>query len=354
MKNPKNWKSADNVFKKFDINEDGVLDEQEFILLCKELFEEEIIDNKWRVEDIFKKLHTNEESGLKGKDWDRCFKKWIQPIVNPVNVLVVVDVQNDFIHGSLALHNCKSKHDGYEVIEPINNILSKVDWNKVVYTLDYHPENHISFYENLHLRELHPTSQIKQEKAVLYDKVTFLKPHVKQTLWPKHCVMGTPGSELHQDLHILPKSIQICKGQNPDVEAYSVFTRDNEEACSEMESVLSKIQATDLYVCGLALDVCVKETCLDALKLGYKVILIEDCCRGIDNDEIIKAKNAIVKNGGLIIKSEEVYTFVNDWKRSLILAHHAANKLSEKISSQSSSNLFSIIMYRSCTTSPNP
>lgn len=338
MKNPKNWISADDVFARFDINEDGVLDENEFLLLCKELFEEEVDNNEWRVKDIFKKLHTNEESGLKGNEWNRCFKKWIQPIVEPVNVLVVVDVQNDFIHGSLALHNCKSKHDGYQVIKPINRILNKIDWNQVVYTLDYHPEDHISFYENLHLRELHPTSQIKKEKAALYDKVTFLQPHVEQKLWPKHCVMGTWGSELNQDLYVLPNSIQICKGQNPNVEAYSVFTRDDDKMCSDMEKILSRFRATDLYVCGLALDVCVKETCLDALKLGYKVVLIEDCCRGIDNDQIKQAKNDIAENGGLITTSDEVFSLVNEWKRNLILAHYAANKLYDKISSRTFSN----------------
>ncbi|XP_014612312.1 PREDICTED: pyrazinamidase/nicotinamidase-like [Polistes canadensis] len=338
MKRSKIWLTATSVFANFDINGDGVIDENEFLLLCKELFEEEVDDNEWRVKEIFKKFHTNEESGLKGNEWERCYKEWIQPIVEPVNVLVVVDVQNDFIHGSLSLRNCKSKHDGYQVIKPINRLLKTIDWNEIVYTLDYHPEDHISFYENLHLRELHPTSQIKKEEAVLYDKVIFMQPHVEQTLWPKHCVMGTWGSELHQDLYISPLSIQICKGQNPNVEAYSIFTRDDEETCSEMEKALSKFKATDLYVCGLALDVCVKETCLDALKLGYKVVLLEDCCRGIDNDQIKKATNLIAENGGLIITSDEVHSLVKQSKRSLILAHHAANKLHEKISSKIPSN----------------
>ncbi|KAI4489532.1 hypothetical protein M0802_011067 [Mischocyttarus mexicanus] len=319
------WTSADDVFEKFDINKDGFLDIEEFYLLCKELFDD-VKNNRWRVLEIFQKFNTCRNRGLKGSDWRRCYTEWITPILEPVNVLVVVDVQNDFIRGSLALSNCKSGNDGYEVIEPINRILSKVQWDHVIYTLDYHPEDHISFYDNLDLRELHPSSRGKKNIS-LYDTVTFLEPHVSQTLWPKHCIMGTWGSELHKDLIIFPNAIQICKGQKSTIEAYSAFTRDKEDSISEMEKVLINVKATNLYICGLALDVCVRYTCLDALKLGYKVTLIEDCCRGIDNDQMKEAIKCIQEKGGLVTNSDKVFTHVNEWKRSLVLAHFAAKNL---------------------------
>ena len=78
-----------------------------------------------------------------------------------MNVLLVVDVQNDFIDGSLALRNCGQGEDGVEVVEPINRLIKEGAWNKVIYTLDWHPENHIGFYENLHLRQLHPQSKVQ-------------------------------------------------------------------------------------------------------------------------------------------------------------------------------------------------
>lgn len=90
----------------------------------------------------------------------RCYNEWLQVIINPVNVLLVVDVQNDFTHGNLALSNCGEGEDGLEVIEPINRLVKEGVWKTVVYTLDWHPENHIGFFENLHLRQLHPDSKV--------------------------------------------------------------------------------------------------------------------------------------------------------------------------------------------------
>lgn len=72
-----------------------------------------------------------------------------------------MDVQNDFIDGSLALKNCPAKEDGAEVVEPINNLIKKGNWEKVMYSLDWHPPNHIGFFENLNLRLLSNDSQVK-------------------------------------------------------------------------------------------------------------------------------------------------------------------------------------------------
>lgn len=82
-------------------------------------------------------------------------------ILNPVNVFLIVDMQNDFIEGSLALKDLGLGQDGSDVIEPINQLIDECPWDKVVYSLDWHPPNHIGFYDNLHLRELHPNSKVR-------------------------------------------------------------------------------------------------------------------------------------------------------------------------------------------------
>ncbi|XP_035722253.1 nicotinamidase-like [Vespa mandarinia] len=313
------WTSADNIFKTFDLNKDSIIDEKKFFLLCKELYDEkEVNENEWRVKEMFKIFSLNDQKGLEISKWIRCFTKWIKK--KPVNVLIVVDVQNDFIDGNLALPN----RTGYEVIKPINRLLKQARWDQVIYSFDWHPENHISFYDNLAKRKLHPSSKITKEKAKPFNTVTFLKPHIEQILWPKHCVMNSWGAKLNNDLYILPNSIQIYKGQDPDSDAYSIFTKENQEI------ILSKIKATDLYICGLASDVCVKETCLEGLKLGYNVIMIEDSCRGIDKNKTEEAKKLIMENGGLVTNSNHVLSLVNEGKRSLILDHHASNKPSVK------------------------
>lgn len=89
------------------------------------------------------------------------FYDWLRSVIEPVVALVVVDVQNDFIEGSLALRDCGCNQDGVDVVELINRLIKEGQFNKVIYSLDWHPENHISFYENLHLRELHADSKVR-------------------------------------------------------------------------------------------------------------------------------------------------------------------------------------------------
>ena len=82
-------------------------------------------------------------------------------IVRPVKALVVVDVQNDFISGSLSLAKCPAGQSGNAVVPVINNLLNQNLFDVVVYSADWHPENHISFIENVKMRKLHTSSQVR-------------------------------------------------------------------------------------------------------------------------------------------------------------------------------------------------
>lgn len=117
--------------------------------------------------------------------------------------------------------------------------------------------------------------------------------------------------------------LKVHKGQHPDKEAYSVFEKDTDNS-SNLEKILSAVGPAHLYVCGLAYDVCVKETCLDGLRLGYRVAVIDDCCRGIKPDDITATKKLITENGGLVMCSDDILSLVNKGKHSLVMAHHAA------------------------------
>lgn len=70
----------------------------------------------------------------------------------PKSAFLIVDVQNDFITGSLNIKHCAAQHDGSEVIDPINRLLETVPFDAVFYSLDWHPVDHVSFIDNLHLR----------------------------------------------------------------------------------------------------------------------------------------------------------------------------------------------------------
>lgn len=310
------------VLSMFGIEAKGTFDYERFRTLCVRLFDaDEVEQHERRTREIFELFDANADGALNEQELHRCCN-WIHATVNPVNVLLVVDVQNDFIDGTLALRQSGYGQEGLEVLEPINRLLRDGRWDKVMYSLDWHPENHISFFENLAMRELHPESKITKKMAKPFDTVVFLKPHLTQTLWPKHCVMNTWGAELHKDLLILPSSERIYKGQDPDKESYSAF--ENIDGSSELDKILSAFGTTHLYVCGLALDICVKETCLDGLRFGYRVAVIDDCCRGVNPDDITAARKIITERGGLVECSDRILSLVNDGKRSLVMAHHAA------------------------------
>lgn len=79
----------------------------------------------------------------------------------PKSALIIVDVQNDFIDGTLTLKKCPAKQNGEEVIPVINYLLETVPFDTIVYSLDWHPKDHCSFIENLNLRKLDKNSPVK-------------------------------------------------------------------------------------------------------------------------------------------------------------------------------------------------
>ncbi|KYM95514.1 PREDICTED: nicotinamidase-like [Cyphomyrmex costatus] len=311
------------VLPGFDVKK--TFDYEQFRTLCVRLFSEyEVEQDEWRVREVFELFDADANGVLDNQEIHSCCN-WIHAIVNPVNVLLVVDVQNDFIDGTLALRKCGFGQDGLEVVQPINRLLKEGRWDKVIYTQDWHPENHISFFENLAMRELHPKSEITKETAKPFDTVVFLQPHITQILWPKHCVKNTWGAELHKDLLIIPSSERVHKGQDPDKESYSAF--EDAEGSLKLKRILSAVGATHLYACGIAYDICVKQTCLDCLRLGYPVAVIEDCCRSVKPDS--ETTTTYIENGALVERSDRILSLVNDGKHSLVMAHQAAKFINQ-------------------------
>ena len=95
--------------------------------------------------------------------------------MKPKSAFIIVDVQNDFISGSLAIKNCPANQDGedvdnilrifylnllVQVVQPINYMLDTVPFNMHCYSLDWHPSDHVSFIDNVHLRRLFPGSKV--------------------------------------------------------------------------------------------------------------------------------------------------------------------------------------------------
>jgi len=170
---------------------------------------------------------------------------------------VIVDVQNDFISGTLSLSSCPSKHSGEQVVPVINKVLAEKssDFGAIVYTQDWHPENHISFYEN--------RGAYGAPDANLFENVTLTRStwapdssrtnEYDQIMWPAHCIEETWGAELHKDLTIESgdKVINIKKGINSHAEAYSAFFDNYQEYETDLDKQLRAKDIEELYICGL-------------------------------------------------------------------------------------------------------
>lgn len=182
--------------------------------------------------------------------------KWI----NENSALIIVDVQNDFLPGgTLAVG------DGDQIIPVINDLQSK--FNHVIATQDFHPANHGSFAAN------HPGKNPGE----------FIQlAGLTQILWPVHCVQGSKGADFHSDLNQSQWEAIFQKGRNPEVDSYSGFFDNARRSDTGLGDYLKSKRINRVFVCGLALDYCVKFTALDAKSLGFETILIADATRAVN------------------------------------------------------------------------
>ncbi|CAC5389331.1 unnamed protein product [Mytilus coruscus] len=301
-------------FHLFDENRDGYLDGKELDNLLSAVFsdgtESYTVSSDYKAE-LLKLLDQDQDDRLSKKDFlETCFY-WLKQILQPVSALIVVDVQNDFLDGSLALRNCPAGQDGLGVIPAINSVLDTVNFDLVVYTRDWHPSNHISFIDNIDKRKLHSTNKILCSEAKAMDTVIFEgPPPTVQKLWPSHCIQGSWGSELHTELKNTDGGIIVNKGTHPNVDSYSAFWDNNRQSQTDLVKILSKHKVTDVYVCGVAYDVCVGFTCLDAVEHGFRTVLIEDACRGVDLTDIDEMRKNLKTNGAVISHSCKIKDLV--------------------------------------------
>jgi nicotinamidase/pyrazinamidase len=167
-----------------------------------------------------------------------------------VDALLIVDFQNDFTPGGAL-----PVAEGDRVAGPINALLDSFDL--VVATRDWHPLDHGSF-EGV---EVDPSSWRGADPP---------------SIWPVHCVQGTPGAELHPALEQAKVDVVIDKGQDPNSQGYSAFQD------TTLGDLLRERGVDRLFVTGLATDYCVKQSVLDALRLAFDVTVVEDAVRGVD------------------------------------------------------------------------
>jgi nicotinamidase/pyrazinamidase len=193
-----------------------------------------------------------------------------------VDALLIVDFQNDFCPGGAL-----PVAEGDRIAGPVDALLDSFD--HVYATRDWHPPDHGSFVGV----EVDP------------DKWRGADP---PSIWPVHCVQGTDGAELHPALDRAKIDVVIDKGQDPNSQGYSGFQD------TTLAELLRERGVERLFVTGLATDYCVKNTVLDARRLGFEVTVVEDAVRGVEVEpgDSGRALEEMEGAGGELATSAEV------------------------------------------------
>lgn len=197
--------------------------------------------------------------------------------IAPDDVLVVVDMQYDFLPGgSLAV-------TGGDEIVPLINALAK-EFRNVVLTQDWHPADHISF---------------ASQHAGKAPFETIELDYGTQVLWPDHCVWNSHGAEISRDLDIPHAQLVLRKGYNRAIDSYSGFQEADRETLTGLAGYLGERDVGRLFVVGLATDFCVGWTAIDGAAGGFDVTVIEDATRAIDSNGSLERAWADMAEAGV-------------------------------------------------------
>jgi nicotinamidase/pyrazinamidase len=194
-------------------------------------------------------------------------------------VLLVVDVQNDFCPGgALAVP------DGDAVV-PVINRLGR-NFAHVVLTQDWHPAGHSSF------ASAHPGHA---------SLTTIEMPYGSQILWPDHCVQGTNGAALHAGLDLPRAELVLRKGYHSGIDSYSAFRENDRRTKTGLAAYLRERGVERVTLCGLATDFCVLYSALDACEAGFAATVVLDACRGIDHEGSLEKALTAMREAGVAL-----------------------------------------------------
>ncbi len=185
--------------------------------------------------------------------------------------LLVIDMQNDFLPGgSLAVT------DGDTIIPGINDLGNFFSQNnQIVFTQDWHPPDHHSF------ASVHTGKNPFDE---------YSGPGLGPVLWPDHCVQGSKGAEFAPNLDQKLANMILRKGYHKSLDSYSAFLENDKKTKTGLNEYLKAFNITNVFICGLALDYCVKYTALDARILDFDVYVILDLTKPVYTEESVLTK----------------------------------------------------------------
>lgn len=181
------------------------------------------------------------------------------------DALLVVDVQEDFVTGALAIAGAAS------IVPTVNDCIARFERLRlpVFASRDWHPHAHCSF-------------------------------RAQGGLWPPHCVQGMPGAAFAAELRLDPRTRIVSKGTDPSREAHSAFEG------TQLEAMLRGTRIRRLFVCGLATEHSVRATVLDALARGFTVFVVTDAMRAMHERAGRKALEEMLAGGAMWVSAQEI------------------------------------------------
>jgi nicotinamidase/pyrazinamidase len=205
--------------------------------------------------------------------------------LTPHDLLLVVDMQNDFCPGGqLAVAG------GDEIIPVIHKIAPLFE--HIILTQDWHPPGHRSF------ASAHPGKRQFEQVQLSYGE---------QTLWPDHCVQGSKGAEYHPALHLPQAELILRKGFRPQIDSYSAFFENDRATATGLAGYLRERNLTRVFLAGLAYDYCVAYSALDARRLGIPAVVVRDACRAIDLQGSVAAmESQFAASGVTVVESTAI------------------------------------------------
>ncbi|WP_026302480.1 bifunctional nicotinamidase/pyrazinamidase [Psychroflexus tropicus] len=196
-----------------------------------------------------------------------------------MKTLLIVDAQNDFMPGG----SLEVKH-GDDIVSHINLIQPQYDL--VLATQDWHPQHHMSFASN-------------HEDQKAFQNLTI--DGYEQTLWPDHCVQGTKGAEFHPQMNTNCIEAIFRKGTDAKIDSYSAFYDNHHKKSTGLAGYLKDKECKSIDICGLAGDICVYFTIKDALNEGFKVRLIDQATKALDQEKFEQQKQELKAEGVVIV-----------------------------------------------------
>ena len=208
-----------------------------------------------------------------------------QTKIGPRDVLIVIDVQNDFCKGGLL-----EVPNGDAVVSPINQAMKC--FSNVIGTQDWHPTEHDSFASS------------HQGKSP-YDTIELF--YGVQTLWPDHCIQGSDGAKFHKKLDTTRFNMIIRKGLRRGIDSYSAFFENDRVTDTGLSGYLQSRNLRRVFLCGLAGDICVYYSALDSLSQGFATFFLEDACRDVDTaDSKAISRESMSKKGIKILNTKDL------------------------------------------------